>query len=163
MSLAWDSQKAQNTSTARPDAAAAASRAIRDLPMPGGPTTFTTPPFPSIVRFTSAGVLDTSLSKDGITDGQPIISDGMLVDGDGSVTLIGHKPMANNQVLARYTSSGDLATDPVTITGTKFMRGSPIERPDGSRYLYGSIASSLTTWSSPSPSRRSRGPASEGT
>ena len=40
ISRAWDSQKAQNTSTPRPAATAAASRAIRLLPMPGGPTTF---------------------------------------------------------------------------------------------------------------------------
>ena len=40
-SLAWDSQKVQNTSTPRPAASAAASRATRLLPMPGGPTTFT--------------------------------------------------------------------------------------------------------------------------
>ena len=39
MSLAWDSQKAQYTSTPRPAAAAAASLATRLLPMPGGPTT----------------------------------------------------------------------------------------------------------------------------
>ena len=49
-SRAWDSQKVQNTSTPRPAASAAASRATRDLPMPGGPTTFTTPPRPPIAR-----------------------------------------------------------------------------------------------------------------
>ena len=54
MSRAWDSQKVQNTSTPRPAASAAASRATRDLPMPGGPTTFTTPPRPPIVRSTMA-------------------------------------------------------------------------------------------------------------
>ena len=37
MSRAWDSQKVQKTSTPRPAASAAASRATRDLPMPGGP------------------------------------------------------------------------------------------------------------------------------
>ena len=36
MSLAWDSQKVQNTSAPRPAANAAASRAVRLLPMPGG-------------------------------------------------------------------------------------------------------------------------------
>ena len=54
MSRACDSQKAQNTSTPRPAASAAASRATRDLPMPGGPTTFTTPPRPPIARSTMA-------------------------------------------------------------------------------------------------------------
>ncbi len=53
-SRACDSQKAQNTSTPRPAASAAASRATRDLPMPGGPTTFTTPPRPPIARSTMA-------------------------------------------------------------------------------------------------------------
>ena len=54
MSRACDSQKAQNTSTPRPAASAAASRATRLLPMPGGPTTVTTPPRPPIVRSTMA-------------------------------------------------------------------------------------------------------------
>ena len=54
MSLAWDSQKVRTTSTPRPAASATASRGIRDLPMPGGPTTFTTPPRPSIARSTMA-------------------------------------------------------------------------------------------------------------
>ena len=48
-SRACDSQKAHITSTPRPAASAAASRATRLLPMPGGPTTFTTPPRPPIV------------------------------------------------------------------------------------------------------------------
>ena len=50
MSLAWDSQKAQNTSTPRPAAIAAISRTIRLLPIPGGPTRATTAPSPSIAR-----------------------------------------------------------------------------------------------------------------
>ena len=54
MSLAWDSQKAQNTSTPRLAASSTTSRAIRLLPMPGGPTTFTTPPRPPIARSTIA-------------------------------------------------------------------------------------------------------------
>ena len=54
MSRAWDSQKVHNTSTPRPAASAAASRATRLLPMPGGPTTFTTPPRPPIARSTMA-------------------------------------------------------------------------------------------------------------
>src|SRR3954466_8059066 len=54
MSPAWDSHTAQYTSTPRPAACAAASRAARLLPIPGGPTTFTTPPRPPIARSTIA-------------------------------------------------------------------------------------------------------------
>ena len=49
-SCACDSQKAQNTSTPRPAASEAASRANRLLPMPGDPTTFITAPRPAIAR-----------------------------------------------------------------------------------------------------------------
>ena len=44
MSLVWDSQKVENTSTPRPAAIAAVSRTSRLLPMPGGPDTPTTHP-----------------------------------------------------------------------------------------------------------------------
>jgi len=54
ISLEWDSQNAHVTSTPRAAANAATSLAIRLLPMPGGPTTFTTSPRPSIARLTMA-------------------------------------------------------------------------------------------------------------
>ena len=50
MSLTWDSQNAQKTSTPRPAAVAAISRTIRLLPIPAGPTRATTAPLPSIDR-----------------------------------------------------------------------------------------------------------------
>jgi uncharacterized delta-60 repeat protein len=116
----------------------------------GAITTLLTPyklvPQTSVVRFTAAGALDTAFSADGISDSRPLFADGMLVDGDGSVLLVGHAPLARGQVLTRFTSIG--AIDPAfgsrgIKVPNKVIRGSSIEFPDGSRYLYGSIAPSL--------------------
>ena len=48
--LVCDSQKVVNTSTPRADAMAESSRTRRLFPIPGGPTTPTTAPWPSIAR-----------------------------------------------------------------------------------------------------------------
>jgi uncharacterized delta-60 repeat protein len=107
-------------------------------------------PQTSVVRYTRAGALDAKFSKDGISDAQPIIGDGMFVEGTGSVTLVGHAPLAQRQVLAHYTARGNVdisfgVSGVQTLSGKKFIRGTPIELPDGSRYLYGSIGSSLAS------------------
>jgi len=51
-SRAWDSQNDQITCAPRAVASVAASRATRDLPIPGGPTTLTTAPWPPVARLT---------------------------------------------------------------------------------------------------------------
>src|SRR6185295_12612440 len=48
MSLAWDSPKVENTSTPRVRAVAATSSMSRLFPMPAGPVTLTTQPWPAI-------------------------------------------------------------------------------------------------------------------
>jgi uncharacterized delta-60 repeat protein len=108
-------------------------------------------PSTSIVRFTAAGALDTTFSTDGISDPQPIIGDGIFAEPDGSVLLVGHPPLLEGERIERFTPAGTL--DPkfgtkgiqtIAVSG-KVLRGTPIELPDGSLYLYGSIGSSLTS------------------
>jgi uncharacterized delta-60 repeat protein len=120
----------------------------------GAITTLLTPyklsPLTSVVRFNSKGDFDKTFSGDGISDPQPIADDGLFVNPDGSVLLVGHAPLAQRQVVTRFTAAGVLDTKfgvngVATISGKKFIRGNAIELADGSRYLYGSIAPSLTS------------------
>src|SRR5262249_1979010 len=103
-----------------------------------------------VVRFTSAGNLDKTFSDDGISDPQSLRSDGMFVNSDGSVLLVAHAVTAQRQVLVRFTSAGKVdskfgVNGVQTLAGKKFIRGTPIELADGSRYLCGSISSSLSS------------------
>ena len=97
-------------------------------------------PQTSILRLTGGGALDKTFSQDGVTDPQPIAGDGMFVDPDGTVLLVGHAPLADRQVLVRYAPNGNLDTafgdqGVQTLTGKKFIRGMPIELPDGRAIL----------------------------
>ncbi len=127
------------------DLAVAKSGAITTLSRP-----YKLVPASLLLRFTTDGALDTTFSDDGISDPQPLVGDGMFANTDGSVLLVGHDPLAKMQILARYTARGVLDTSfgvkgIQTLGAKNYIRTTPIEAADGSRYLYGSVAATLTS------------------
>jgi uncharacterized delta-60 repeat protein len=121
----------------------------------GAITTYLSPnllsPQTYVVRLNSKGRLDRTFSKNGITDPEPLRADGMFVNGDGSVELVGHQPLGPI-TFKRYTSSGQpdaaFGDKSIVVAGT-LIEASPIELPDGSRYLYGSIAPGVASVTGP--------------
>ena len=128
------------------DVSIAKSGAITALLIP-----YTLSPQSSIVRFTNAGAFDARFGVGGISAAQPIVADGMFVNSSGSVDLVGHDATSASQVIEHFTARGNLDTS-FADNGTqtislknKFLRGSPIELSDGTRYLLGSIGPTLTS------------------
>lgn len=103
-----------------------------------------------LMRLNATGKPDASFSGDGLGEIHLITGDGFFTEADGGVTLIGHAPLAERPVAVRYTAAGKADTSfgeagVQRIGGKKFIRGVTVESPNGSRYLVGSIASTISS------------------
>jgi uncharacterized delta-60 repeat protein len=111
---------------------------------------YTIVPQTLLMRLGASGAPDTTFSGDGLGEIHLITGDGFFVGSDGAITLIGHAPLAERPVAVRYTTAGKIDTTfgesgVQKIGGKKFIRAITLDAPNGSRYLIGSIASSITS------------------